>query len=823
MKKVDIFKGIFGIGIFIFVFFLSTVKVDAGICSSCKDGGPTPTLPTCPIGSPNCVTHEIAPDQEDFNCGGDQWMGYTEGSTKYCCTPYYTYECGTDPDPVCTCSCPSVLQKNSNNWYVLNSPCTSGTGCSPFGCFEIPSAKPNTSLERIPETNPTTLGFNSDNHTGSGEYYGSLDNDDSVNDFIPYSTTRYTDTNKPFSMKATFTDPDSKDIEALYVWFTTSAEMKLTPKKVDLYEPYIDTLGVDSGSKSDFGFLLHWNGTSWIPYVPKIYNDGLEGNDWWVKAEQVNVDGKTVFSIPWNDTKTMANVIIYSITATDGRKKVVLDFGLSFKSLKQSASGTYQLLDNHPLEGKYNIFLMANDKFGFTPYDNYSKPANVVTAIHNEWNTNEKIRFYDKWIDTGVNWNLNFDKPGVELTIVPKAGTSIEIGWRFIPDPALPTEFSTLVLNMYKSEGLEINDISSVIYSGGGEVKLPLTIQEVAKKTDITGYLDYNKNKYLLKTTTTPTGSMIINLGDVGSGYLYFNATVFDKGGNVGSSGDQILDLNDWIITQGGLLYSEVIGFSVKESVADWSTKSLLSNVLSTNAALSTELVAIKDGSADATAPVRSATTGGYMIRPYLPTDINGYYSTLKGLFDRRKDSITNLQKISDTNTLSNSLSNYVLDGNIGYLATTSLNVLNGFVCNRQAVFFISGDLNINGNISNSNVNKDACIFVVGGKVDINNGTNVSGKVELKYDQLNAYILSDSTISISRETGSSIPDGLYISGGLHSLSDDGVMVYRRLNLADRLKYPVLVVNHHSKYGVLADKLFGSSTLIQKTEIGIKPY
>jgi hypothetical protein len=34
-------------------------------------------------------------------------------------------------------------------------------------------------------------------------------------------------------------------------------------------------------------------------------------------------------------------------------------------------------------------------------------------------------------------------------------------------------------------------------------------------------------------------------------------------------------------------------------------------------------------------------------------------------------------------------------------------------------------------------------------------------------------------------------------------------------------YPAFVVNHHSKYGVLARQLFGSQVLIQKTQVGLK--
>ncbi len=142
------------------------------------------------------------------------------------------------------------------------------------------------------------------------------------------------------------------------------------------------------------------------------------------------------------------------------------------------------------------------------------------------------------------------------------------------------------------------------------------------------------------------------------------------------------------------------------------------------------------------------------------------------------------------------------------------------FNCNRQGVFFVNGNLTIQGKIANDNLNKDACIFIVGGEVTIGKGTDFAG-TQLEYDQVNAYILSDGKIVIEND----ITDfnGLYISGGIHSLSNPGVVFQRSLKVADRLRFPALVVNHHSKYGMLAGRIFGNEAIIQSTEVGLKPY
>ena len=90
------------------------------------------------------------------------------------------------------------------------------------------------------------------------------------------------------------------------------------------------------------------------------------------------------------------------------------------------------------------------------------------------------------------------------------------------------------------------------------------------------------------------------------------------------------------------------------------------------------------------------------------------------------------------------------------------------------------------------------------------------------YDEINAYILADGKIEIQQEEGESIYDGIYIDGGIHSLNGEGVVIKRSLKLADRLRYPVLVVKQNSKYGVLSRSLFGSSIILQTIEMGVRP-
>jgi len=55
------------------------------------------------------------------------------------------------------------------------------------------------------------------------------------------------------------------------------------------------------------------------------------------------------------------------------------------------------------------------------------------------------------------------------------------------------------------------------------------------------------------------------------------------------------------------------------------------------------------------------------------------------------------------------------------------------------------------------------------------------------------------------------------------LGDDKSILFNRyLRLEDRLKFPLLAIDLHPKYGILGEKFFGSKYIIQTIELGVKP-
>ncbi len=148
---------------------------------------------------------------------------------------------------------------------------------------------------------------------------------------------------------------------------------------------------------------------------------------------------------------------------------------------------------------------------------------------------------------------------------------------------------------------------------------------------------------------------------------------------------------------------------------------------------------------------------------------------------------------------------------------------------------FINGDLTINPPLKNSAGSdslsaKNGCIFVVSVDVKILEGGDASNNTSFKYDKVNGYILADGQIIIGDESykrdhnTDPIIDGVYVNGGLQSSKsndDKSILFNRYLRLEDRLKFPLLAIDLHPKYGILGEEFFGSRYIIQTIELGVK--
>lgn len=798
----------------------------------CNDGDASYPEWVASCGSPNVSYRDTGCECGSHDAGCDcleipvPEVGVCRNGTQQCCSPTW---CKPDTPPcvLCTPTCPSpfrgtppVNPPDSPDLYKYEKiGSCNNTNCAEAKsyktCYEPMSPQPDPSLNIHPEKIKTSLGFTSDYYTGGGRY--TEEKDDTVNDFYAYSTVRYSAKEDLFYITAIYTDLDNP-IEAAYIWFNQSATKPATPQLFDFLNDTTPS-SYGYGTDNQFGFMIHRNLANNGEVKPYVFAQGT----WDKPLNSTTRDGITIFSLPYDNTSSMANILLYSVVPSNDGKTLTMEFSISFKN-----DTTGDLLSNRPAEGQYNIWLMANDTFGFTPYNYYKSPpaaAIVVQKVNVRWINDEKIRYYNQWITNGDKWNLNFLSPGINFGTSPEGTTKVKLTWDY-----LDNDFSDMVLNMYKSPDLNIGDIRSddlgAFSTNGGTTYLNSNFElKGDQSADTIGHLNATESNYLFKISGgTGDGSVNLDLGnDVGQGSLYFYVTAFDKGGNINAQSQVELDLRDWMITQGGLLKANDIKVDTdKEIVGTWSGINYLNSISKENVDISTELAGI--GSNSSVYSLKSSSIGSYLIKPFeVVNPDDGYYTTYKILFDRRKDSL-DIQDLGNIASLENSLNTD--EGKIAVGESQGdLTVDKNFECNGQGIFFVAGNLIVDDKISNGKENKDACIFIVKGDVTIK---DEPGDSTFGYDVINMYLLTDGKITIQKATGGTVYDGLYISGGVHTLMQeaDGTMALemkRTLQVANRLRYPALVVNHHSKYGLLGGRVFGSESQMQEVEVGVTGY
>ena len=658
-------------------------------------------------------------------------------------------------------------------------------------CYEIPNKQPDFYFELLPDTNdPTTYGFKSLTHTGAGT------GDDEVND--------------PIRMRAIFIDPDNptnpNDIETMYIWFSKSTAKPNTPRYIDLNNN--SGQASKTASKTDYGFLMHKEGSAWVPYIPSIL--GSSAGDKWVRAPYSN----NQFSIKGPDGTTLVNISINSVSTIVRGFPVMgrqVDFNVSYNT------------NNPAPDGVYNIFGMANKTFGFTPYDNYDAYPDVKEVIGDYW-APEEIRYFDQWRDSNRDWNLDLSYPFFGDKDDTVSGKSkLTFSWDIRDNLAL----YGIVGNLYVDQNFKnVLPFTTAVISGGTiDTKTPYTpvVKDIAPTK--TGYLLSN---YLFRILGTDgTGTATIDVGENREGIIYLYLTGFDRAGNPTESSYISFDLRDWLATQGGFVYSKDGIDVTSRTIANtslWDPIALIKQFDPVTADVSSELEA-DSLTVPPIKPDKSEKIDSYMVRPYKVEDISGgYYSILKNAFEKRRATlnVTTLNNVSELygTLVTNGSTNIRYMDRIGSLTVGKPST--DFLCNGFGIFFVSEDLIINGKITNTSPNKDACIFVVKGSVIVKEGAHVSGSNDsIRYEPINAYILSDKTFTIEEESKSwDTTDGLYVGGGIHSL--EGVSIKRYLNIGNRLQFPVFVVDHHSKYGVFAGSIFGTQSNVQKTEVGFKP-
>ena len=746
--------------------------------------------------------------------------GYSATQTTYGTESFNcTNDCGVQKSQTCyipgcnECtlpSCPSPLSAtaptgDSDTALTDFRTCTKAQPCggNPLygACYEQISPQPTASIQIYPD-GPNIYDFFSNTHTGT-------------------RTSEY-NLNDPIRMTATYTDINGyADIEAVSVWFrenTLTGEVQ-SPLWIDTS---VNPNQVPSApSTNSWGFMLRYEDSSWRPYIPSYPSEGTAK---WVRA----IYSGNSFVIPGPGGLQMVRVTIghnLQSSITRSENSVVVPFQLSsnfVNGFEEVAQVTYQ------------TYLMGNDIFSFTPYDNYTSNSEINSKIGNYWQegqlryrtTPTPSQLYARqWSLGGFDWSIDKDSPAVtNLKVSVVNETQLQLNW-MVSDSK---EIYAVVGNIYASLSMPLEPDNLLITGNNLDIVSPFVLS-----TDFTNLAKLNTGyafKKLAVGTTTYSDNVLIDIGDNKVGSLLIYLTVFDTAGNVETK-SLTYSLGDWIITEGGFVYSSAgMSYDIRtlEGPNPWSA-SALAHLNFEKADISTELFGDSPAAGiTASALDKSILNKSYHIRPFtMNKDIPSLYSELKKAYnDREIEGKTDLTNVLPTITqLNGNLTN------IGGCGSSSICILkragdlevgnvSPFVCNTSGVFFVEGNLTIHKEISNVNENKDACIFVVKGDVVIKEGAKKSTS-QLQYDQINTYIMADGSIDIDAEYTGVKFDGVFIQGGLQSLG--GLNMNRSLKLVDRNIYPALVIKYHSKYSVLSNIVFGSQVDILKTEMGYKPY
>jgi len=744
--------------------------------------------------------------------------------------PCYTHDC-TVPD------CPTNTIKYNTGYatgYLVS--CDRGCGQrSSNMCYEI----------------PTTC--DPQYQDCEDEYKNSLQSEVVFHPLQPsnrmgYSSTTYTglEINNPVGVEARYwSTVDTSKLEAIYFWMvkdgtlppgsnvtqattvssgsvgcskvgsswlcyaidSPSVTLKSTSDEINWIYSSTVTTG-KSPSDGSWGFMVRKVNGKWSEvYVPLI----TEGKSYWAKITDVG----TTFSIHSPNGKPMVNISDLSITESS---KVVADFKITFLN-ETSGVSDYQKVS----EGTYNAYTMANDIFGFTPWDNYPDQG-VRDKL--DYDPNE-IRMTNLW-SKGAQWRVDLTKPTLtKLETVVRSSTGLSVDWE---GQDLQSDISYSVGNGFRlKDGLVKN--SPVIYPAGSGKSITLNFQT---SSDVVGKI--GGGNIIWEKANVKSGSEMIDLVDNRGGYVDFYVTVYDKGGNYTTQNTRF-KIGEWIETMGGFFYSKEGAYLDTRKIASglWTQRQLFDTygIKEEKVDLGTELLAgnVENPSSISiinylipNASYRAINYGGFR-----KSDVYYEYTgRLQALEDKSKFVEVNLPTLSgnlsdncaDKEKCKNAIVVNSVDGN--------LTVNSNFKCDTKSVMLVSGNIYVNPDIINTD-NKSACVFIAGENIYVKEGTRKSG-TNIGFDILNGYFLANGTIRIEKENKSSDErtDALFVEGGLVSFGTDpnenaSIMLKRELHLADRLPYPVLNIVHQAKYGKLIEELFGGEKLVFKSEVGFKEF
>ena len=324
----------------------------------------------------------------------------------------------------------------------------------------------------------------------------------------------------------------------------------------------------------------------------------------------------------------------------------------------------------------------------------------------------------------------------------------------------------------------------------------------------------------------SPINSTKIDIHENDSGLLQFYITAYDQACNYITSdatSTPSFDLNRWISTKGGVLFSQGrIGYIPKDIAGQ--EYNLGTELITTTHTHHPSTLSMSESFKNPTSVIN--VTDGNTLEP-------NRFDLLKLKLDRYKlgfKSITSLDQcgnkevciweskesinIGSTNQTGGPVTITTYQGKILVVSEQDIIV-------RPPIITIPS-IEIKPGIEGKNPETSGLILFAGGDIVINSESRTTGGT-VEYDQIEAFMIARGQIQISAES-SSLQDGVMVSGSLISFASNdnnrGILLQRDLGLLN-VTNPVLVVTYHPKYAKISEIFFGKDNSAYKQEVGFK--
>jgi hypothetical protein len=510
----------------------------------------------------------------------------------------------------------------------------------------------------------------------------------------------------------------------------------------------------------------------------------------------------------WSDPK------IYAVSQVDATN---LSWGLlpSDRVLKNSRGEDIVRITDIVVEESSSVLFSFKMEFvGQGSGEHVEGVYNVKSMVFDTYQLNNNIMDQSHMSTKGI-WGVDLLEPRFEYVnqeiLSPQ---DFNLSWKAL---GTDSEITDIVINGYRRDA-SVSDVLDMVSPNKGEIML----NELENEESI-GFLGKPNQWEFNNLSSTPlVDDADIYIGNNELGLVDLYITAYDKGCN-STVNSHIVNLNPWIATKGGVMYSsgsvtlEAKDLtSVPESYFEIGGESTLRNFLKDELDLGTELMISRQT----------------FLRSLIHTDLkavratgvydssekkNFWFNYLTRKLEPQKEGIKKITALGSCLTgevcLWESSNNIVIPSNS--------------VCSGNVLILTNANITINPNLTNAD-EVSGCIFLSMVDIIVKGGTYKSSSGRVGYDYIEGYFIAENQVLIElADTGVALRDGLEIKGGVVALGRDltgesAVSIYRNLRLFNYIN-PTLVVSHDTRYSKISEKFFNTEAPMYKQETGFKPF